>query len=124
MTAIAAISLIVGGIGIMNIMLVGVAERTREIGLRKAIGASNRTILAQFLTESLLISLTGGITGYILGYLVAFGISQFLTFNPALSWQVAVAALGVSLLTGVLFGLYPAARAARKDPIESLRQYQ
>ena len=124
MTAIAAISLVVGGIGIMNIMLVGVAERTREIGLRKAIGASNRNILSQFLTESLLMSLTGGITGYILGYLVAFGISQFLTFNPALSWEVAVVALCVSLVTGVIFGLYPAIRAARKNPIESLRQYQ
>jgi len=124
MTAIAAISLVVGGIGIMNIMLVGVAERTREIGLRKAIGASNRNILAQFLIESLLVSLTGGIVGYIGGYLIAFGISQFLTFNPTLNWEVAAVAFGVSVLVGVLFGLYPAIRAARKDPIVSLREYQ
>ncbi len=123
MTAIATISLVVGGIGIMNIMLVSVAERTREIGLRKAIGASNRNILDQFLTESLVVSFFGGVTGYGLGYLAAFAVSGFVSFTPAFTWQIAVIALGVSLVVGALFGLYPAIRAAKKDPIESLRQY-
>lgn len=123
MTAIAAISLIVGGIGIMNIMLVGVAERTREIGLRKAVGASNGNIIWQFMIESLIICLLGAVIGYVGGYIIAFGISTFLTFNPAITWQIAVISLGISLVVGVVFGLYPAVRAARKDPIESLRQY-
>jgi putative ABC transport system permease protein len=123
MTIIASISLLVGGIGIMNIMLVSVAERTREIGLRKAVGASNSNIVWQFLIESLIISLLGGVFGYMSGYGLAFIISTFLTFDPALTWQVAMAAFGISVGVGVLFGIYPALRAARKDPIESLRHY-
>jgi putative ABC transport system permease protein len=123
MTAIAGISLLVGGIGIMNIMLVGVAERTREIGLRKAVGASNGNIVWQFLVESLIISLLGGMLGYVGGYILAFIISTFLTFDPAFTWEVAAAAFGISIGVGVLFGIYPALRAARKDPIESLRHY-
>jgi putative ABC transport system permease protein len=122
-TAIAAISLLVGGIGIMNIMLVSVAERTREIGIRKALGATNSDIAAQFIIESLAISIGGGISGYILGYAVAFVISTFLTFNPIFNWQIAVVALGISLIIGMFFGLYPAFRASRKDPIDSLREY-
>lgn len=124
MAAIAAVSLIVGGIGIMNIMLVGVAERTREIGIRKSVGASNTMIVTQFLTESLLISLAGGLAGYVLGVMIAFLIGTFIYFAPIYTWEVALIALGISLLVGVLFGLYPALRAARKDPIESLRQYR
>lgn len=123
MVTIAAISLIVGGVGIMNIMLVGVAERTREIGLRKAVGASSGNIVSQFLTESLLMSAVGGLIGYVGGYVIAFIISTFLTFDPAFTWQIAVLAFGTALLVGGLFGLYPAIRAARKDPIESLRHY-
>lgn len=123
MTVIATISLVVGGIGIMNIMLVGVAERTREIGLRKAIGASNRNILEQFLTESLLVSLAGGLVGYAVGYAFAFTVGRFLNFTPVFTWEIAAVALGISVIVGVIFGLYPAVRAARKDPIESLRQY-
>lgn len=122
-TAIAAISLVVGGIGIMNIMLVTVAERTREIGIRKALGASNRDIMWQFLIESLLISLIGGALGYALGYLIALITSNALTFNPVMSWDIALVALAISILMGVVFGLYPAIRAARKDPIESLHEY-
>lgn len=122
-TAIAAISLLVGGIGIMNIMLVTVAERTREIGIRKALGASGSDISWQFLIESLAISIGGGISGYITGYVVAFGISTFLTFDPIINWQIALTAIVVSIIMGTIFGLYPSIRAARKDPIDSLRQY-
>lgn len=123
-TAIASISLIVGGVGIMNIMLVNVAERTREIGLRKAVGASNGNIIGQFMAEALIMSLLGGVIGYFIGYVIAFVISSsFLTFDPAFTWQIAAAALGISVFVGGIFGLYPAIRAARKDPIESLRQY-
>lgn len=122
-TAIAAISLVVGGIGIMNIMLVTVAERTREIGIRKALGASNSDIAWQFLIESLAISISGGITGYLLGYAIAFITGDYLTFNPVVNWQIATVALAISIVMGTLFGLYPAIRAARKDPIESLNRH-
>lgn len=123
MTAIAAISLVVGGIGIMNILLVGVAERTREIGIRKAVGASNGSIITQFLIESLMISLLGAFFGYLLGYVIAFIISTTLYFAPALTWLPAAAAFGVAIVVGVIFGSFPAIKAARKDTIESLRQY-
>ncbi|MEO5949649.1 MAG: ABC transporter permease [Candidatus Saccharimonas sp.] len=124
MAAIATISLVVGGIGIMNIMLVGVAEQTREIGIRKAVGASNGSIVMQFLMESLMMSLFGGALGYLLGYVLAFVISASLYFLPVFTWQTAAAALSMSVVIGVIFGLYPALKAARKDTIESLRQYR
>ncbi len=124
LTTVAAISLLVGGVGIMNIMLVGVSERTREIGIRKSLGASNAHITWQFLIESLGMSLAGGLLGYLVGYLIAFTLARtFLTFDPVFTWPIAASAFGVSLFIGVLFGLYPALRAARKDPIEALRQY-
>jgi ABC-type antimicrobial peptide transport system permease subunit len=121
--AVAGISLLVGGIGIMNIMLVSVAERTREIGIRKALGATNNDITLQFLIESLALGVGGGVIGYLLGYGCAFTISTFLTFDPVINWQIAVTALALSAVMGTLFGLYPAIRASRKDPIESLRRY-
>jgi len=123
MTTIAAISLFVGGIGIMNIMLVGVAERTREIGIRKAVGASNATIMSQFLVESLIMSLLGGLLGYVLGLTLAFFVSIFLYFTPAVTWQTGVSALIMAVAVGIFFGIYPAIKAARKNTIESLRQY-
>lgn len=122
-TAIAAISLIVGGIGTMNIMLVTVAERAREIGIRKSLGATNGDIVWQFLIESLLLSIGGGITGYLGGYALAFGISSFLSITPIINWEITGIAIVISIVIGTLFGLYPAIRAARKDPIESLKQY-
>ena len=122
--AVAGISLLVGGIGIMNIMLVSVAERTREIGIRKALGASNSDIASQFLIESLAIGIGGGVSGYLIGYLLAFGISTFLTFDPVINWQIGLVAMFISIIMGTLFGIYPSIRAARKDPIDSLKQYE
>ena len=120
---VASISLIVGGIGIMNIMLVNVSERTREIGIRKALGANNNQILLQFLIESLIISSVGGFFGYLLGYSFSFAVSIFLPVLPVISWQIMALAAGLSIIIGIIFGMYPAIRAARKDPIESLRYY-
>lgn len=122
----AGISLIVGGIGIMNIMLVTVSERTREIGLRKAIGATNRNIRNQFLLESIVLTFTGGILGIILGiivsYLIALG-ARFAGYDWAfiISPLAILLAVSVSILTGIIFGLYPALKAARLDPIDALR---
>ena len=121
--AIAGISLLVGGVGIMNIMLVSVAERTREIGIRKAMGATNGTITVQFITESLILSAVGGLVGYAAGSLLAFVLSLLLTFNPVFSWEVFAIAIVVSITTGTLFGAYPALKAAKKDPIAALRLY-
>ncbi|MDO4872104.1 MAG: ABC transporter permease [bacterium] len=120
---VAGISLLVGGIGIMNIMLVNVSERTREIGIRKALGANNLHILLQFLTESMIISLGGGLFGFILGFAFSFGVSLILPFQPVISWQVCALIGLISVFVGAIFGAYPALRASRKDPIESLRQY-
>jgi putative ABC transport system permease protein len=123
---IAAISLLVGGIGIMNIMLVSVTERTREIGLRKAIGARKRDILIQFLTESSLLSLFGGILGIVLGWLIAFIVGQVATslgtpFNPQVGIDAILLATIFSTAVGLFFGLYPANRAANLEPVEALR---
>ena len=123
MAVIASISLVVGGIGIMNIMLVGVSERTREIGLRKAVGASNATIVSQFLIEALIISVLGGVLGFLGGYFIAFVVSLLIPYDPTFSWSIVGWAFVLSIGVGVIFGLYPAVRAARKDPIESLRRY-
>jgi len=119
--AIAGISLIVGGIGIMNIMLASVMERIREIGTRQAIGASRKDIVAQFLAESTLISISGGIVGIILGVALSKIITVFFDIKTIVSLFSIVIAFGVSALVGILFGYMPAKRAADKDPVESLR---
>ena len=126
LAAMAALSLIVGGIGIMNIMLISVTERTREIGLRKAIGANNLNILGQFLTESVVVTFVGGVIGIILGavlsFLIAIGV-QFLGYDWAfvVSFYSILLAVAVSAGIGLIFGLYPARKASRLDPIEALR---
>ena len=123
LAAIAAISLLVGGIGIMNIMLVSVTERTREIGLRKAIGAKSGVILMQFLLESLVLSLLGGLIGIGLGWGMASLVSLISNnqFQAIVTPQAVLLAVGFSALVGIVFGVYPAARAARLSPIEALR---
>jgi len=123
---IAAISLLVGGIGIMNIMLVSVTERTREIGLRKAIGARKRDILIQFLTESSLLSLFGGLIGIGLGWLIAFIVGRIAAssgtpFTPVVGLDAVLLATIFSTAVGLFFGLYPANRAANLEPVEALR---
>ncbi|MDD5327136.1 MAG: ABC transporter permease [Phycisphaerae bacterium] len=119
--SIAAISLVVGGIGIMNIMLATISERTREIGIRRALGARKRDIIIQFLSETLLLTLTGGILGIILGSLIPFLVTLFGHMPTVITAGSLVLAFGISALVGITFGLYPAYRAANMDPIESLR---
>jgi putative ABC transport system permease protein len=119
--AIAAISLVVGGIGIMNIMLVSVAERTREIGIRKAVGASNQYILSQFLVESIILALIGGIIGIVFGTLLAALISTVSPLKAAVSFWMVLLGFGFSAAVGIFFGIYPARRAAGLNPIEALR---
>jgi putative ABC transport system permease protein len=120
--AIAGISLLVGGIGIMNIMLVSVTERTREIGLRKAVGAKRRDILTQFLIESVVLALVGGTIGIVLGVLGTTLISNLQTsFKPIVTPQSVILATGFSAAVGLFFGIYPATRAARLNPIDALR---
>jgi putative ABC transport system permease protein len=122
LSSIAAISLIVGGIGIMNIMLVTVTERTREIGLRKAIGAKRRDILVQFLIEAMTLSLLGGFVGIIIGAGGAIAIGQLVqNFTPVVAPGAVIMAVSFSLAVGLFFGLYPAWRASRLNPIEALR---
>jgi putative ABC transport system permease protein len=123
---IAAISLLVGGIGIMNIMLVSVTERTREIGLRKALGARKADILIQFLTESSVLSLIGGLIGIALGWLISFAVGQIAAANnaditPAIGLDTVLMATLFSTAVGLFFGLYPANRAASLEPVEALR---
>jgi len=118
---VAAISLLVGGVGIMNVMLVSVAERTHEIGIRKAVGATNLQILSQFMIEATILSLGGGIIGIVLSYAIDAGLRLATTLQPSISWQIVVGATAVTLLIGIIFGSVPAFKAARKHPIEALR---
>jgi putative ABC transport system permease protein len=120
-SAIAAISLVVGGIGVMNIMLVSVTERTREIGIRKALGARHKDILMQFLVESVIISTLGGVLGTLLGIAFGYGVASFIDIPPATSPGTILIAWLFSAGVGIFFGIYPANKAAKLDPIEALR---
>ncbi len=121
LASIAGVSLLVGGIGIMNIMLVSVTERTREIGLRLAVGARSRDVLLQFLVEAVALSLVGGLVGIALGFSVSEGLQRTLQWPTAVSPEAVVVAFGFAAATGVFFGFYPARKAARLDPIDALR---
>ncbi len=119
--AIAGISLLVGGIGIMNMMLTTVTERTREIGLRKAIGAKAKDITSQFLTEAVVLTLSGGIVGVFLGWIISWGVKYFNLYQTKVSLFSVLLAVAVSAAIGIIFGYYPAKRAAKLNPIEALR---
>jgi putative ABC transport system permease protein len=121
LASIAAVSLLVGGIGITNIMLVSVTERTREIGVRMAVGAKRRDILAQFVVEALTLSLAGGLVGVALGLLVAWQLSRQFQWPLVVRPGIIALSLGFSAVVGVGFGLYPARKASRFDPIDALR---
>ncbi|HPU54820.1 MAG TPA: FtsX-like permease family protein, partial [Verrucomicrobiota bacterium] len=119
--SIAAISLLVGGIGIMNIMLASVTERTREIGIRRALGARRRDIVMQFLIETVMLSGAGGIIGVMLGLIIPFIVTQAAGMKTIVTLWSPLLAFTISALVGVVFGIYPALRAARMDPVEALR---
>ena len=119
--AIAAISLVVGGIGIMNVMLVSVSERTREIGLRRAVGARRRDVLLQFLVEAVTLSCCGGVAGIVLGFAAAAVVTRVLEWPASVSPSAVALAFGIAAAVGVFFGFYPARRASRLDPIDALR---
>ena len=122
LVGVVALSLVVGGIVIMNIMLMAVTERTREIGLRKALGARRSDIMAQMLTESVVLSMFGGVIGTMLGSAIAIGISSVTPIPASIEWWSVLLGIGITALVGLFFGLYPAMRAARLDPIEALRR--
>ena len=120
--SIAAISLLVGGIGIMNIMLASVTERTREIGIRRALGARRRHIIVQFLVETVVLSVSGGLIGLLLGVLIPMAVSRMFDMQTVVTpWSLGLA-FGISAFVGIVFGLYPAIRAADLDPVEALRR--
>jgi putative ABC transport system permease protein len=121
LASVAAVSLVVGGIGVMNIMLVSVTERTREIGLRMSIGARKRDVARQFLVESLTLSLTGGIIGIVLGVAASLGLNQIFAWTTSVSMSSVMLSFGCAAVIGGFFGLYPARRAAALSPIEALR---
>jgi putative ABC transport system permease protein len=122
LAAVAAVSLLVGGIGIMNITLLSVTERTREIGLRMAMGARRRDIMRQFLLEAVVISAAGGLLGIIVGVVASIGIARSLQWATVVSPMSVVLAFGVAAAVGVFFGWYPARRASQLDPIVALRR--
>ena len=119
--SIAGISLLVGGIGIMNIMLASVTERTREIGIRRALGATKRAISVQFLIETMILSSAGGVLGVLVGIIIPTVVSSLTELDTVISWWSVSLSFGISVGIGVVFGWYPAQRAAALDPIEALR---
>jgi putative ABC transport system permease protein len=121
LAAVAGISLVVGGIGIMNMMLTTVTERTREIGLRKAIGAKRRDINRQFLIEAVVLTFIGGVIGVLLGWGISLGVTVLGILQAQVSLSSVFLAFGVSALIGIVFGYYPAQRASKLNPIEALR---
>ncbi len=121
LAGIAAVSLLVGGIGIMNIMLVSVTERTREIGLRLSVGARDLDVLAQFLIEAMVLSLAGGAIGILVGFGFSYGVSQVMQWTTVVTAQSVALSFGVAAAIGMFFGFYPARKAASLDPIEALR---
>jgi putative ABC transport system permease protein len=122
LVGVVALALVVGGIVIMNIMLMAVTERTREIGLRKALGARKSDIMSQMLTESVVLSVLGGIVGTLIGAAIAIAISSFTPVPAAVELWSVVLGIGITAAVGLFFGLYPAMRAAALDPIEALRR--
>ena len=120
-SAIASISLVVGGVGIMNIMLVTVKERTKEIGIRKALGAPNKVILGQFLIEALMLTFIAGILGMIIGYVGAFLLGSMINIQASFTMGMVLFSTLTSITIGVVFGVYPAYQAAKLDPVEALR---
>ena len=121
LTAVSAVALMIGGIGVMNIMLVSVTERTKEIGIRKAVGATRNSILSQFLIEAVVLTGIGGLIGLIIGEIASFLMNKFSPLPAYIPWWAIVIGIGVSAGVGIVFGLYPAWKAARLDPIEALR---
>jgi putative ABC transport system permease protein len=121
LAGIAAVSLLVGGIGIMNIMLVSVTERTREIGLRLAVGARDTDVLTQFLVEAIVLSLAGGAIGILVGLGMSYGVTQILQWPATVTFESVALSSGVAAATGMFFGFYPARKAARLNPIDALR---
>jgi putative ABC transport system permease protein len=121
MIALSAVGLLVGGVGVVAIMMISVTERTREIGVRKALGATRGTILWQFLIEAVTLTATGAMIGLFLGWVVALVVRHFTPIAASVPPGAVLAALGASAITGILFGMLPAARAARLDPVDALR---
>jgi ABC-type antimicrobial peptide transport system permease subunit len=121
LTSIAAVSLIVGGIGVMNIMLLSVSQRTREIGIRRAIGARSHEVLTQFLLEATTLSLVGGLLGIVIGCLISASIARTVQWSTSISVPAVAVSFGVSAAIGIFFGYYPARQASRIEPIQALR---
>jgi putative ABC transport system permease protein len=121
LAAIATISLIVGGIGVMNIMLMSVTERTREIGIRRAVGARTKDVMQQFLVEAVTLSLCGGAVGIVVGFLAAILIERVLHWPASITIEAVALGFGIAAATGIFFGFYPARRASRLNPIDALR---
>lgn len=120
---VALIALLVGGVGVMNVLLVSVSERTQEIGIRKSVGATNQQIMGQFLAEAVMLSFVGAVIGILVSLIANYFIRIFSSFEPTFEWRVMLASVAVAILVGSLFGVAPAVKAARKDPIQALRRF-